>query len=279
MLNQLFKDQLALGAAQAFITIILALVVMLIASHQQIHIEREVVVALIRGIVQVVAAGLILVVLFQGPQWTSVFVLILMIVAASSIAARRTRDIPGAFLVSLYGISFGAGLVILLMALAGVIEPSLTSLVPVGSMIISNAMNTNAQALERFRADVRNNVGQIETGLALGALPDTMVEPYVQTAVHSSLIPKIDSLSSLGIVWIPGLMSGMILAGTNPVYAAIYQFAVIAMIFASSGLTAVVTTLLVRSRVFSPAKQLTLRPGQEKQTSKKVNPAPVRKTL
>jgi putative ABC transport system permease protein len=52
--------------------------------------------------------------------------------------------------------------------------------------------------------------------------------------VRASLIPRIDSLRSLGIVWIPGLMAGMVLAGSDPVYAAIYQFVVIAMVFASS---------------------------------------------
>jgi putative ABC transport system permease protein len=89
----------------------------------------------------------------------------------------------------------------------------------------------------------------------------------VQASVQAGLIPRVDSLRSLGIVWIPGLMAGMILSGVDPVYAAVYQFAVIAMIFAASGLTAVVTTLLIRSRAFSPAKQLILRPGGQETAS------------
>jgi putative ABC transport system permease protein len=98
--------------------------------------------------------------------------------------------------------------------------------------------------------------------LALGAEPKNTVTPYVQAAVQASLIPRIDSLRSLGIVWIPGLMAGMVLSGEDPVYAAIYQFVVIAMIFAAAGLTSVVSTLLIRSRVFSSAQQLTLQPGR-----------------
>jgi putative ABC transport system permease protein len=78
--------------------------------------------------------------------------------------------------------------------------------------------------------------------------------------VRASLIPRIDSLRSLGIVWIPGLMAGMVLAGADPVYAAIYQFVVIAIIFVSSGITSLVSTLLIRSKAFSDADQLTLRP-------------------
>lgn len=183
----------------------------------------------------------------------------MMMVAAAAIAARRAKGIPGAFGVSFYGIAFGSGVVIALMTFFGVIETALTSLVPVGSMVIANAMNSNALALERFRAGVTSHVGPIEAGLALGAAPTKVVSSYAQEAVEASLIPRVDNLRSLGIVWIPGLMAGMILAGTDPVYAAIYQFVVIAMIFASSGLTSVASTLLVRSHAFSGAEQLVLR--------------------
>lgn len=76
----------------------------------------------------------------------------------------------------------------------------------------------------------------------------------------SSLIPAIDSLRSLGIVWIPGLMAGMLLSGSRPIYAAIYQFVVLAMIFAASGLTSLISTLLIRTQAFTSAEQLSLRP-------------------
>jgi putative ABC transport system permease protein len=99
--------------------------------------------------------------------------------------------------------------------------------------------------------------------LALGADGKNSVAPYVQGAFEASLIPAIDSLRSLGIVWIPGLMAGMLLSGARPVYAAIYQFVVLAMIFAASGLTSLVSTLMMRARVMSPAEQLILRPGQK----------------
>jgi len=106
------------------------------------------------------------------------------------------------------------------------------------------------------------HVGEIETALALGADGKTGVAPYVQVSFEASLIPAIDSLRSLGIVWIPGLMAGMLLSGARPIYAAIYQFVLLAMIFASSGLTSLVSTLLIRSRVMTSADQLILRAGQ-----------------
>jgi putative ABC transport system permease protein len=260
MLDQLFDDPRGLAVAQAAITTALALGVILLARRQSIHLGRETLIALIRGFVQVVIVGSVLLLLLRAPVWTSIFALLAMIFAAASIAARRARGIPGAFWVSLLGIGLGSGLVIVSMSWLGVIDRTVSSLIPVGSMLIANAMNTNALALDRFHAEVESHVGQIEAALTLGAESKQTVTPYVQAAVEASLIPRIDSLRSLGIVWIPGLMAGMILAGTDPIYAAIYQFVVIAMIFAASGLTSILSTLLIRSRAFSPAQQLILRP-------------------
>jgi putative ABC transport system permease protein len=105
------------------------------------------------------------------------------------------------------------------------------------------------------------HVGEIETALALGADPRQSVADYVQASFEASLIPAIDPLRSLGIVWIPRLMAGMLLSGSRPIYAAIYQFVVPAMIFAASGLTALVSTLLIRTQAFTDAQPLLLRPG------------------
>lgn len=262
MLNQMLSNQIALGTVQAIIAALLALSVMGIARWQEIHLEREIIVALLRGVVQIVAVGSVLVLLLKGPNWTSIFILAGMMLAAATIAARRAQGIPGAFRISLYGIMFGAGATIALMTLLGVIDAGITSLIPVGSMIIANAMNTNGLALDRFRSEVEAHVGQVEAGLSLGAAPTRVVTPYVRAAVRASLIPRIDSLRSLGIVWIPGLMAGMVLAGSDPVYAAIYQFVVIAMILASSGLTSLMSTLMIRSQIFSAAEQLMLQPKQ-----------------
>jgi putative ABC transport system permease protein len=95
------------------------------------------------------------------------------------------------------------------------------------------------------------------------AAPAVSVAPFVQAAVAASMILRIDSLSSLGIVWVPGLMAGMVLARGNPTYAMLYQFVTLAMIYAASGLTALLSTLLIRRRVFSVAEQLILRPASE----------------
>src|SRR6267142_2255901 len=237
VLKTLFHGQLQLGLAQAVVAGVAALLVVLMGRQRGVHLEKELASAMVRGLVQIIAVGSILLLLLRGPNWTSVFLLIVMIVAAGATSARRAKGMPQAFQVSTWAIACGAG------------------------SVIANAMNTNDISLNRFRADVLAHVGEIETALALGADGKSSVAPYVQVAFEASLIPAIDSLRSLGIVWIPGLMAGMLLSGARPVYAAIYQFVVLALIFASSGLTSLICSLLIRGRVFSPAEQLLLQPG------------------
>ena len=259
MLKTLFHSEIALGLAQAAIASVMALAVVLLARRRNIHLEADASIALLRGIVQIVAVGSILVLLLKAPRWSSVFLLAGMVLAAGSISAKRAKNIPGVTKVSTYSIAVGAGLVTAIMTWAGVIDTAVTSLIPVGSMIIANAMNTNGLALNRFRSEILAHTGEIETALTLGATPRATISRYAEDSIQASLIPAIDNLRSLGIVWIPGLMTGMLLSGAKPLYAAIYQFVVIAMILASSGLTSLLSTTMIQAHAFSAADQLLLK--------------------
>src|SRR5437879_7269313 len=261
MLNMIFKDSLRLGLAQAVVAAMAAIMVALLARSRNIHLESDLALALLRGAVQIVAVGSILGILLHSPRWTGGILLAAMILAAVLMSRKRYKNLPGAFKVSTYAIACWAGSVIATMTLLGVIDTAITSLIPIGSMLIANAMNTNGLTLNRFRADVIAHTGEIETALALGAAPKQSVAPYSQATFEASLIPALDSLRSLGIVWIPGVMAGMLLSGASPFYAAIYQFVVVAMIFTASGLTSLVSTLLIQAHAFTPAEQLIIRPG------------------
>ena len=261
MLSTIVRDPLLLTAAQAALASAAALAVAWLARLRFVRVERELTVALARGLAQIAAVGSVLLLMLRGPGWLAAVALAGMALAAAATSARRARRVPGAFLLSLQAIAAGAGSVIALMSLAGVVETKVTVLVPVGSMLIAAAMNANSLALERFRAEVTAHAREVEAALALGASPEVALAPHVRSSYGASLAPPIDNLRSLGIVWIPGLMTGMVLSGTPPLRAALYQFVTLAMIFASSGLTCLVATGLARGRAISPAEQLVMRPG------------------
>ena len=248
------------GLGQAAGAIALCAAVVLLCRWHAVRVEREAAVSLARGLVQMVLAGMILALLLHGTVLVGSLILLIMVVAAAATAAGRLQRMEGALLLCFWSIAAGAGAVIAAMLATRSLRPDISMLVPVGSMIIANAMNACAQAIERFRAEILAHVGQIEAGLSLGAEPAVAVAPYLQSAVYASLLPRLDMLKSLGLVWIPGVMAGMVVSGTSPVYAAIYQFIVVAMILAASGITGLIATILMRSRAFSPAAQLAIRP-------------------
>jgi putative ABC transport system permease protein len=253
------SGDIATGLAQAAGAGALCLVVVVLCRRFAVHVEREAATSIARGLVQMVFVGIALALLLHAGLVVGVPVLLMMTVAAAVTASRRARGIAGSMLLSFWAIAAGSGVVIAGMLATGTLQTNVATLVPVGSMIIANAMNACAQAAERFRADVTAHVGQIEAGLALGADPAVTVAPHVQSAVYASLLPRLDMLKSLGLVWIPGVMAGMMVSGASPVYAGIYQFVIVAMILVASGVAGLVMTLLMRKRAFSPAAQLTLR--------------------
>ena len=260
MLNYFFHSQLTLGLAECVVAALTALGVMLLARHHAPGLLKELSWAQLRGVLQIVAVGAVLAILLHGPQWTSLLVLSGMMVAAASIVRKRASRIPRAFRLALTSIVIGAGSVLAVMIFFGVIPLKIIMLVPVGSMVIANTMNTQSLFLDRLRGEITAHTGEIEAALALGATSDAAVLPYLRSAYRASLIPAVDNVRSLGIVWIPGIMAGMVLSGSSPIYAALYQFVVLATIFSAAALTCLVSSSLVTRRLFSREEQLLLRP-------------------
>ena len=259
MLSQWIENQIVLGAAQAGVTLLAAFVVIGLTVRLQLGLKRDILIGLGRGLAQIVVVGFLLTLIFSGDLWIALPIILVMIGSAGFITVRRIKSIPNALEISLVGIISGAGTVILVMTLLGVIKQDLTSIIPIGSMMVYGAMNGNALMLERFHAELASHAGQIEAGLALGASPEQVVAPYARRAVTAALTPNINGLQSLGIVWIPGAMSGMLLSGENPAYAGFYQFVVSGSIFVTVGITVLTSILLARRQVFSKAEQLLIR--------------------
>ena len=259
MIERLFHNQLAQGAAECLVAALAALIVMLLARRRGVDLLGELPLAQLRGIAQIVVVGAVLAAMLRGPQWTSLIVLTGMMLAAASIVRKRAKSIPRAFTLALFSIFVGAGTILLVMIVFGIIPLKITMLVPVGSMVIAQTMNMQSIFLDRFRGEVVSHTGEIESALALGASPDTAVAPYLRAAYRASLIPSVDNIRSLGIVWIPGIMAGMVLSGAPPVYAALYQFVVLSTIFSAAALTCLTCSYLVTQRVFTVHEQLFLR--------------------
>ncbi len=245
-----------LGIASLLIVLVVAL-----TKYRELEMVSDLTVSTIRAFVQLMILALVLTVIFdiQNIFWI-VLILIIMMMIASHTSAKRAVGLPNSFMVCSTTIVASSTAIITAMAVLGVLDMRAEVLIPIGGMVIGNTMNITSLAMDRLRGEVENNVLKIENLLALGATSDQAILPMIKKSVRASLIPTVDNMRTLGLVWIPGLMSGMILAGSDPGTAAVFQLVIIFMILASNTLASVISTAQMSMRMFSDADQLVYRP-------------------
>jgi putative ABC transport system permease protein len=129
-------------------------------------------------------------------------------------------------------------------------------LVPVGGMVIGNSMTAAAVALNRLGEDVHEQAQKIEATLALGATSSQAVTPLVQRSLRSGMITLVDSTKTTGLIFFPGTMVGMLLAGAQPVDAVRLQLILLYVLLGAVAIAALMAITLARRNFFTPAHQL-----------------------
>ena len=144
----------------------------------------------------------------------------------------------------------------MLVVALGVFEPEPRFLVPVGGMVVGNAMTAAAVALNRLGDDMRASAPRIEATLALGATAAQAALPVVRSSLRSGMIPLVDSTKTTGLIFFPGTMVGMLLAGADPVEAVRLQLVLLWTLLGSVAIAALIATSLAYRNFFTPAHQL-----------------------
>ncbi|OEU48928.1 MAG: iron export ABC transporter permease subunit FetB [Desulfuromonadales bacterium C00003096] len=248
-----------LGLAATLLAITIAI------SHiKRLQLSRELGIAAVRGFLQLMAVALVITAVFQSESLLLVvLILSMMLIIAAHTSAKRAERLPRPFAVTLPAISIGASSTLMAMVVIGVIPTEPEFVIPIGSMIIGGSMVVCSLTLERLAGEVSSNRDRIETSLCLGASSKEALEPYTRQGVAASLIPSIDSLKTLGIIVIPGAMSGMIIGGVNPLWAAEYQLIISFMFLAANITTTILATHLAERYLFTEAHQLIARGIEE----------------
>jgi len=212
------------GLALAFIPVLLVVAVLVRWSLGPGRVGY----ALARMLLQLLAIGYVLNFLFAAEQsWIIAMVLAVMLLAASWIALRPVNALsPGSYARALFSIAAGSLPVLLLVTQFVIgVEPwfSPQYVIPLGGMIFAGSMNAVSLAAERQQAELAAGRNGVE---ACGA------------GLNAALIPLINSLLAVGLVSLPGMMTGQVLSGIDPLVAARYQIVVMCMLFGASGLSA-----------------------------------------
>ncbi|NES81242.1 MAG: iron export ABC transporter permease subunit FetB [Moorea sp. SIO2B7] len=255
-------DFIDLGLALGLMGIAIAL-----SAWQRLDLESQLVFATGRSILQLLVVGYILEIIFAlDNPWAVLIILGVMLSIAAIVARNRiSKKIKGLFPV-VWGSIFASTALTLSYTILLIIQPFKSSLdwyepqylIPLTGMILGNAMNGASLAGERLSSKINENRGEIETHLSLGATPQQSVASYRQEAIRSGLIPTINSMMVVGMVSLPGMFTGQVLAGSNPLDAASYQILILFMIALGNLITTLLVTEGVYRRFFNQDFQLVL---------------------
>ena len=179
-----------------------------------------------------------------------------MVVFGALTARSRAKKVPGAFWPLLIALALAGGTTLGLVVALGVFEPTARYLVPVGGMVIGNAMTASAVALNRLGDEMADSRNKIEAPLALGATSQEAAAPFVRRALRSGMINLIDSTKTTRLIFFPGTMVGMLLAGASPTDAVRLQLILLYALLGSVAIAGLVATALAYRNFFTPAEQL-----------------------
>ena len=246
------------GALGVAASLVLVAVAVALSWRGGLGLERTLVWASARALVQLllVGAALALVIDPDRPLALSWIWIAVMLVFAADVARRRAPEVPGMLALALIAfVATGAVALGVLFGL-GILPLEGRTLVPMAGLAIGNAMNATVLAARRIVEELRDKRLEVEARLALGQPSRLAARPYVRTALRAALVPQIETTKAVGIVFLPGAMTGLILAGVDPVDAVLVQAVVMYLVLGSAATaTAVVARGLVR-RLFTADHRL-----------------------
>jgi putative ABC transport system permease protein len=254
---------------QLALSVILVFIAGSVSAALKLGLLRALVWGTIRTFVQLTLIGYVLTYVFAlNNLWLILALVTLMCFIASRNAVRRTPNIPD-FPVMLAFLSLLASTYLVGSIVTGLIiapEPwySARIVIPIFGMILGNSMNGIALSLDRLYSEARGRSAEIETLLSFGATPWEAIRQCVREAMRAGMMPIINSLMVVGVVSLPGMMTGQILGGADPREAVRYQIVVMLMIAAAVAIGCLLLVGLSYRRLFTADDALAPRLRQSR---------------
>lgn len=248
-----------LGVAASVSLVVIAA---LVSLRAQLHLTRELLVAATRAFVQLLAVGAVLAFLFrEGGLLGALAWVAGMVIVAGVVAARRTPQLPAARSVAWWSVGIGTTTTLGVLLILGVVSAEPLVVIPVGGMVVNGAMVATTLTVNRMTTAAVEQRAAIEARLALGLTAKQSFASQVRAGVRTALVPAIDSTKVVGLISLPGAMTGLILAGVSPMDAIRYQIVVMYMLLAAASLAAMIAAGRVQAALFDEADRLRRLPG------------------
>lgn len=252
-----------IGYGQLALSALLILVNIALSQGLRLGLQQSLAVASLRMVVQLLLIGFVLEWLFTQENPLIILTISLVMASIAGVAAvnRTRRRFPGIYWNSLLSVLASSSLVTGL-SVGGIIQVQPwydpQYLIPLLGMVLGNTLTGISLGLDRFMEGLTTQRDQIETLLTLGATRWEAAHPQVQDAIRTGMIPTINSMMVMGLVSLPGMMTGQILAGANPIDAVRYQIVIVFMIACGAALGTFGVVLLAFRHLLSPDHQLRL---------------------
>ncbi len=237
------------------LSFLLLAIPIVISRFKKLDLIKTLLKSVSRMVVQLAMIGLILEYLFKWnhPGSTIGWMAVMIIAAVHTIISRL--DINWRFLLPVVAYPLLITTLLIMPFVIIVIvrpEPLINArfIIPLFGMVLGNSMNSSALALERFHSDIKTNWKEYYTYITMGATPREATFGFCQKALKMSLMPRIMNISAMGIIALPGMMSGQILSGASPVTAIKYQIMIMLAIVSAVTLTVFLVLRLFTARMF-----------------------------
>jgi len=254
-----------LTTTDLMIAAMLVVVLALLSMRLRSNISQQLIIAALRTAVQLTLIGLVLKVLFENATlgWVSLMALFMLLVAGREVMMRQERRFRGwwgyaAGTFSMFLSSFAICIFALIVILGNDPWYAPQYAIPLLGMLLGNTMNGIAISMDRLTHAAWEQRHIIEARLMLGESSDEAISEYRHQAIRSGMIPIINAMAAAGIVSLPGMMTGQILAGALPVDAVKYQILIMFLISAGTGLGTLAAVNIGARRLFDERQRLCL---------------------
>jgi len=247
-----------IGWAGLGASLILVVVAIALSTWQQLRLTRSIAWASARAAVQLLLVGFALRLVLDEKAsvwWAWLWVAVMILFSALTIRS-RAREVPGIFVLGL--VSMLTVVIVSLSVIFGfqVFPMEGRTIVPLAGMMIGNSMTSCVLVGRRIVGEISDKRDEVEARLALGSSWQDASRPYVRSALRTALVPQIESTKAVGLVFLPGAMTGLVLAGVDAVDAVTIQLAIMYLVLGSVATSVTVMGLGLTRRMFTPDHRL-----------------------
>lgn len=217
-------SELTVSPLSLIFSFVLVLFAISISYKEKLGLEKDILWAMLRMVVQLIIVGYVLTYIFQIDSIiVTAVIMIFMIINAAYNADKRADKIPNAFKISLTAIVVGVVASIVVLVISGSIQFVPAQIIPITGMLVGNAMSVIGLSFRNLNNEFSKAQQEVNERLALGASIKLASTDILRESIKGSLQPTIDSARTVGLVLLPGMMVGMMLAGAVPLSAIMYQ--------------------------------------------------------